>query len=482
MSIFISYRRATTEQFACALEKALIGRNIRVFRDDSNILPGERYSARLDREVAACHMFVALVDHEYFGVRFAAEQDFVKRELTIALEYERELVPIIIGDVVWPPENVPPTTKHALAARQILRATAMGDEAERLGEVIERAHAQYRPRDESHWHKGGVYALAVGYLPVGGADRQTNIATDQEPIIVSSGADGTIKRMSLIAPNRDKPALRLHVENRSATALAIEGVGRATRVIAGFADTSVGIWGLSAGKLVRWHPKRSGAFVAAAAYVWQGGDRRLIYADTEGSTNVWPLSREDSAYTGLPIFAIAGIEYERRDAVLLASREFLQPEGIGDFLEVRDLETGSKLVRVPSPCPVRALITETLDGDALVVSGGDDGCIRTWDERLQLLLESPSIGAPVTALIEAGGVIVAGAEDGTIRAFRPGNLDCVGVPRREHDGAVTCLAHADLRGRSVIVSGGHDGAVRVFALEALWSVGSRPMRTVSPTP
>jgi WD40 repeat protein len=98
-------------------------------------------------------------------------------------------------------------------------------------------------------------------------------------------------------------------------------------------------------------------------------------------------------------------------------------------------------------------------GRNVLLSGGRDGAVRTWDAGTGMQLGSFETGAEVIALTTTpdGRQVVTAHPDGTVRRWDPrGNP--VGPPVSAHEGAVTGLATtADGR---MIVSTGRDGELR----------------------
>lgn len=473
MSFFISYRRKTSlklaNDLAEALRDALAEREAhsepRVFLDQTGIDPGLDYVRCLDEEVASCDLFLALVDSAYFDQRFDAESDFVRRELRIALQQKRTIVPVVIDQADWPPLRPLPSWVEALDKTQaVFLKSQENAEIEKISHQLASLHTAHRPLDLPNLHQGGVNALAVGYL----GDR---------PVLVSSGEDGVVRRTSLSPCEQYGPPLRLHPQGRTALALVIEGSGPDTRVVAGFADATVAVWELATGKLiVPARPESAfGAMCTVVTYVWQKHGRRLVYANSAGEINLWPTDSNGSAYSGLPIFALAHVASNAGDGLLIAGREFLEPTGIGEFLEIRDLETGERLARRSRAHEglIRAVLVNRTEDKLRMISAGDDGMLLVWDDDLRLLAAAGPHDGGVTALMEFAGALVSGGRDGTVRSWSMTDFFPLGRPKKEHVGEIACLACATIRGRRIVISGGRDGAARAFVLESLYGDASK---------
>jgi WD40 repeat protein len=88
---------------------------------------------------------------------------------------------------------------------------------------------------------------------------------------------------------------------------------------------------------------------------------------------------------------------------------------------------------------VFSLVTASLDGRPVVISGSDDQTVRVWD-------------------------LVSGA--------------AICEPLRDHDARVSAVATARLQGRPVIISGSHDHTVRVWDLANSASI-SKALQRIS---
>lgn len=109
--VFVSYRRATTQGHAGRIADHL-GRVFgptHVFRDVDSVSPGEDFIDAIDRRLAVCDAVVAV-----FGPGWAADprlrepDDYVRRELTRALDAGIPVIPVFVQDAAMPaPSELP---------------------------------------------------------------------------------------------------------------------------------------------------------------------------------------------------------------------------------------------------------------------------------------------------------------------------------------------------------------------------------------
>ena len=119
-----------------------------------------------------------------------------------------------------------------------------------------------------------------------------------------------------------------------------------------------------------------------------------------------------------------------------------------------------------------------VNGRWLIVSGGDDGRILLWDAEDRAPVGPPITGHEGTVLTVALGtvngraLIVSGGDDGTVRLWDAEAGTQVGAPMTGHAGGVFSVSLGTINGRALIVSGGDDGTVRLWDLE-----GGKPFKT-----
>ncbi|MFC7479827.1 hypothetical protein ACFQX7_06980 [Luedemannella flava] len=119
---------------------------------------------------------------------------------------------------------------------------------------------------------------------------------------------------------------------------------------------------------------------------------------------------------------------------------------------------------------VTALATDQLDDQPVVVSGGDDRTVHLWDLATGEPIGHPMSGhtGGVTCLavgrLGAQAIAVSGSDDQTVRLWNVPAGTPHGGPMTGHTGAVTAVTVGEVEGHGVAISGGRDGVIRVWNL------------------
>ena len=123
-AIFISYRRPDAGGHGRALHEYLSGRfgDDRVFFDRSAIESGDKFPDELRRGVEGCAVLLALIGPDWLDVRgddggrrLDDADDFVRREIALALEQGKKVIPVLFDDTPVPPRDRLPELLQALA-------------------------------------------------------------------------------------------------------------------------------------------------------------------------------------------------------------------------------------------------------------------------------------------------------------------------------------------------------------------------------
>ena len=127
LQIFLSYRRGDAGGYAGRLHDTLVQRLGReqVFQDIFAIPPGQDFRAVLDRALDRANVVLAVIGPAWLSAttddgvpRLDDEQDFVRMELTRALDRGLPVVPVLVGGAPMPQEQDLPERLQELARRQ----------------------------------------------------------------------------------------------------------------------------------------------------------------------------------------------------------------------------------------------------------------------------------------------------------------------------------------------------------------------------
>lgn len=124
--IFISYRREDSEGHAGRIYDRLekeFGRD-HLFMDVDSIPPGENFSEVLGVEVAKCDVLLAMIGRNWIDVRdergnrrLDAANDFVRIEISVALNRDIPVIPILLQGAPMPKSEQLPDNLKALSLR-----------------------------------------------------------------------------------------------------------------------------------------------------------------------------------------------------------------------------------------------------------------------------------------------------------------------------------------------------------------------------
>jgi hypothetical protein len=111
MSIFISYRRSDTQDFAGRLADRLRSDPDieEVFLDVDNIDPGEIFETKLRAALTKCQVFLAVIGPDWIGstgtlrrARIFDPGDTLRLEIRLALESQMRIIPVLANAAVMP--------------------------------------------------------------------------------------------------------------------------------------------------------------------------------------------------------------------------------------------------------------------------------------------------------------------------------------------------------------------------------------------
>jgi hypothetical protein len=125
--IFISYRREDAVAHAGRLYDRLAAHfgSEHVFMDIDTIRPGEDFVEVLEKSVGACDVFITIIGRQWLLAtdengrrRIDVPEDYLRREVEIALAHNIRVIPVLVQGAVMPRPDEMPQAIAALARRQ----------------------------------------------------------------------------------------------------------------------------------------------------------------------------------------------------------------------------------------------------------------------------------------------------------------------------------------------------------------------------
>ena len=311
-----------------------------------------------------------------------------------------------------------------------------------------------RPHQRITGHNGGVHAVAAAEL-------------DGRPVIISGGADGTVRRWDLTTGTPIGEPITGH--DGSVNAVAVGELDGGPVIISGGADGTVRRWDLTTGTPIGEPITGHEWAVNSVAVGELDGGPVIISGGADGTVRRWDLT------TGTPIGEPITGHDGSVNAVTVDELEG-QPVIIsgGDDGAVRRWDLASaELIgdSIEAYCKtVKALAAAELDGRPVIISGNADGTVQRWD-----LATGTPIGDSITGhggdvnSVEVGElgdqpVIISGGWDATVRVWDLATGTPIGDPITGHTQAVNAVAVAELDAQPVIISGSDDQTIRVWDL------------------
>lgn len=147
MRIFVSYRRSDSKDVAARIADnfAQVREIDHVFLDVDSIAHGEDFPQRLDSEIRAADVCIAVIGPNWQGAtledgktRIWSERDFVRKEIATALGARKRVIPCLVDDAQMPGADELPDDIAALANKNAigLRHTAFRSDFDTLCEAV----------------------------------------------------------------------------------------------------------------------------------------------------------------------------------------------------------------------------------------------------------------------------------------------------------------------------------------------------------
>lgn len=124
--VFISYRRSDTIAYAGRLRADLAKRfgAEQIFMDFDNIRPGEEFKGAIEKAVRSCDILIAVIGNLWLGEagksRLDNPEDYVRQEITAALDRGIPVVPVLVQNAPLPNTEQLPPQLQPLVRRQAL--------------------------------------------------------------------------------------------------------------------------------------------------------------------------------------------------------------------------------------------------------------------------------------------------------------------------------------------------------------------------
>ncbi|MCA1692299.1 MAG: toll/interleukin-1 receptor domain-containing protein [Actinobacteria bacterium] len=161
--IFISYRREDTKPYARLLSDSLASHfgQGKIFRDVDTIGPGADFPEAIAKAVGECDALLALVGKKWVAARQQGKRrlddprDYVRLEITTALERGILVVPVLIEDTRMPAPKDLPEPLAEFADRNAHRLTDAGwnDEVKQLIRALEKVVPRAAETQETQPHR-----------------------------------------------------------------------------------------------------------------------------------------------------------------------------------------------------------------------------------------------------------------------------------------------------------------------------------------
>jgi len=141
-NIFISYRREDSAGYAQAVYSRLAQHfsKDRIFMDVDTIAPGADFERAIETAVSECEVLVAVIGKRWMGAdatgvsRFENTKDYVRLELSTALDRDIRVIPVLVDGMTMPSEEILPVNLRPITRRHAIEIsnTRFSFDVERL--------------------------------------------------------------------------------------------------------------------------------------------------------------------------------------------------------------------------------------------------------------------------------------------------------------------------------------------------------------
>ena len=147
--IFLCYRRLHAEGYAGRIFDRLTSEfpSTRLFMDVDNIQPGEDFVEIIERAITECRVMLVFITRDWAGLSdpggmklLEKPTDFVRVEITRALQQNLVLIPVLVGGAAMPRTEDLPESLAPLTRRQAIeiRHASWRDDVTKLTKVLQR--------------------------------------------------------------------------------------------------------------------------------------------------------------------------------------------------------------------------------------------------------------------------------------------------------------------------------------------------------
>src|SRR5437867_2471421 len=100
--IFINYRREDTAGHVGVIYRYLVDYygHARVFLDTGTIELGAKWPEEIEKHIASCKIFLAVIGKRWLTDRLNNSQDYVRKEIEVALKRDITVIPILVDNAI----------------------------------------------------------------------------------------------------------------------------------------------------------------------------------------------------------------------------------------------------------------------------------------------------------------------------------------------------------------------------------------------
>ncbi len=302
-------------------------------------------------------------------------------------------------------------------------------------------------------HMEGVNAIA--FSEIGG-----------RPVVVSGGADGTVR----IWDARRGKAIGKTLKGHKDQVLTV-GFGKVeggTVVISAGRDGTIRLWDANSGEQIDQLLEGHSGSVRTVALGQKDGRPIVLSVGTD------KMIATRDVHTGQLVGRLLDVPTPFVDAVAFAEidgRSVVISPGPDDTICRQDALSG-EIIGAPlkrHTAGITCFAVGDIDRSVVLASGSNDRTISIWDVRTGEMLSSSNVSSGFITCIAFGEIdrrpiVIDGRATGTINLWDAKSFRAVGSPLEGHSDGVTCVAFGEIDGRPTVISSSYDGAVRLWDL------------------